>query len=89
MERRGQTGWEPCFIYPRHGAETTEVVSEDQKGKKKKCHNKSLSLCVASPWIGQFELPPSTAASVPSAYEAARGSRASIPASKAGGASLL
>ena len=42
MERRGQTGWEPCFIYPRHGAETTEVVSEDQKGKKKKCHNKSL-----------------------------------------------
>lgn len=33
MERRGQTGWEPCLICPRHGAETTEV---DQKGKKKK-----------------------------------------------------
>ena len=40
MERRGQTGWESCLIYPRHGAETTEVDQKEKK--KKKCPNKSL-----------------------------------------------
>ena len=41
MEGRGQTGWEPCLIYPRHGAGNINW-SRPKKQRKKPRHNKIL-----------------------------------------------